>query len=212
MRERSMCCSPKKTPSVTVPKGFTLIELLVVTAIITTMVGMLLPAVQASREAARRISCANKLHQLGIATQVYMTVHSTYPNAYTDSTHRWMDQLKDYLEGNLAAYSCPDDLKQIPCTWDASIILSYGINTFKFQDTAHCFWYPVYVPSVQRTSGVILYADCTPGKYYCGGGSTFSDPVPNVEYRHNGCFNAVYCDGHVETKSTTVQADWDAAQ
>ena len=61
-------------------------------------------------------------------------------------------------------------------------------------------------------SQVILFADCTPGKYYCGGGSTFSTPVPNVDYRHSGSFNVVYCDGHVETKTDTTQREWDAAQ
>jgi prepilin-type N-terminal cleavage/methylation domain-containing protein/prepilin-type processing-associated H-X9-DG protein len=78
-------------------RGFTLVELLVVIAIIGILVALLLPAIQAAREAARRTQCMNQLRQIGIAMQNHIDSFKVFP---TGGVHNGV-QIEDYQRGTL---------------------------------------------------------------------------------------------------------------
>jgi len=89
-------------------RGFTLVELLVVVAIIGILVALLLPAVQAAREAARHIQCSNNLKQIGLALHHHAEAHGTLPYGYrftgvggTDgdgAEATWVTKILPYVE------------------------------------------------------------------------------------------------------------------
>lgn len=94
--------------------GFTLVELLTVIAILSVLIGLLLPAVQASRAAARRVQCQSNLHQIGVGVNHFVDVRGNFPDAaqlpsFTPNKPTLFDFISDFVEANEQVFSCPED-------------------------------------------------------------------------------------------------------
>jgi prepilin-type N-terminal cleavage/methylation domain-containing protein/prepilin-type processing-associated H-X9-DG protein len=141
--------------------GFTLVELLVVIAIIGVLVALLLPAVQAARESARRSSCNNNLKQMAIAVHNYHDTHGIFPLGRGHSQHA---RLLPYIEQNnvfdlinfsasvnnalndvprntkVATFLCPSDPDKLPLTLGGrnNYYANMGTNImYSTTDTSH---------------------------------------------------------------------------
>lgn len=102
-------CPQQARPPGTIRSGFTILELLIVVAIIGIMVSLLLPAIQSSREMARRTQCLKNLSQLILAVHSYELTHRSIPPGSVDSRrpivsrpwgyhHGWIEQILPFLE------------------------------------------------------------------------------------------------------------------
>ena len=143
-------------------RGFTLVELLVVIAIIGILIALLLPAVQAAREAGRRADCLSKLHNMGIAFHNYNDVYGFLPAGEGSYNNSMFSLCQPYMEqGSLAAnitlgapgWLDPDAAIDSNGGWWANNATWAGANSIFVNYVC-----PSVDPDVQDTDGRIAYS------------------------------------------------------
>ena len=135
-------------------QGFSLIELLVVIAIIGALVGLLLPAVQASRESARRTACSNKMRQLGVAIHQYHDALQRYPTARQTTKNYLAPSQFSVLPDHLVGVGEADDTFPPRVEQVGSWLLQ--IQPFLEEQTGHALWgQPTTLAEVYATHAAV---------------------------------------------------------
>ncbi|HBE67222.1 MAG TPA: prepilin-type cleavage/methylation domain-containing protein [Planctomycetaceae bacterium] len=150
-------------------RGFTLIELLVVVAIIGILAGLLLPAVQAAREASRSVQCKNNLKQIGLATELFHDTFNAYPPArYQPRPWDWDRQCGGKETTWLVRIMPFLEQKAAESRWD------YSLEYAKHSDEVRTFNLSAYLCPSRRTlseavgSGLVVSQETTWCLLPCG--------------------------------------------
>jgi prepilin-type N-terminal cleavage/methylation domain-containing protein len=171
--------------------GFTLVELLVVIAIIGVLVALLLPAVQAAREAARRMKCTNNLKQIALGLHNYESSFKTLPHGTngccSPRNDNWIIMLFPFIElkplydamdhngflhntpvnvqigqnSKLTAFICPSD-----GSGHTPVTVGFPAQSLS---PAHALWYPACMGPTHMDSCPFCPAGSTPDDNYCCG-------------------------------------------
>jgi prepilin-type N-terminal cleavage/methylation domain-containing protein len=207
--------------------AFTLVELLVVIAIIAILASLLLPGLIQGKNSARRITCANNLRQLGVATQMYWDDNDgrafRYKNAYTNGGDvywfGWIERWRDGNEGQRAFDVTQSALYPYlqGCGVELCPSLNYSSRLFKPKATgaAYGYGYNLHLDAVQmskvaRPEETILFADAAQVNVFQAPASpdnplleefyyvSADEPNPTAHFRHRHTANAIFCDTHVD--------------
>ena len=199
--------------------AFTLIELLVVIAIIALLAALLLPALARAKAAGVSAQCKSNLHQIGLATSLYVADFQRFPKWFSSSSYNgvvqqyWDGTVLPQASNNRRLFACPANKTAAPWTNSAYLNSSYDYN---LAGTAAYNTYPTPTlglddgtvkglsePKVKVPCDMIAVADANPGSG-TGGDHDADDLSPAnllselTPARHNNGANIVFCDAHVE--------------